>query len=90
MSNQRSTDAQDAAGIVSYYDGLTGWEAGIGGAYQITENLVYNAWTSYGKAQLSSEYKNYAATLADPADARNLSHDPDAMYLLAHSLTLSF
>jgi len=90
VSNQNSSDAQDADGVVSYYDGLTAWEAGIGGAYQITDNLVYNAWTSYGKAQLSSKYKNYAATLADPADARNLSHDPDAMYLLANSLTLSF
>ncbi len=94
VSNQKTPDANttdaNLNNDVSYFKGLTGWEAGIGGAYQITENLVYNAWTSYGKAQLSSEYKNYAATLADPADARNLSHDPDAMYLLAHSLTLSF
>lgn len=64
MSNQKDTAYEDA----------TAFEIGVGGAYKLTDNLVYSAYVSY--ADISYDFTDI--------------DDPDSVYVVANAIQFNF
>jgi len=77
MSNQEASTVivgGNPVTIPNNYEDATAWEAGLGAAYKITDNLTYSVYGAYADI-------NYDVTNID---------DPDSVYVIANAIEFNF